>query len=64
MSISEKKVTRTLVTTLKQKLDRPELVERFVRVFKEKTALVTPSTRKLPTRPTGASATWSAGSRT
>ena len=38
MSISEKKVTRTVVNALKQKLDRPELIERFIRVFKEKTA--------------------------
>jgi DNA invertase Pin-like site-specific DNA recombinase len=38
LSISEKKVTRTVVNALKQKLDRPELIERFVRVFKEKTA--------------------------
>jgi hypothetical protein len=38
MSISEQKVTRTLVHALKQKLDRPELIERFVRVFKERTA--------------------------
>lgn len=38
LSISEKKATRTLVNALKQKLDRPELIERFVRVFKERTA--------------------------
>lgn len=38
LSISEKKASRTLVNALRDKLARPELVERFVAAFKQRTA--------------------------
>lgn len=37
LSVSEKKASRTLVNALKQKLDGPDLVERFVAKFKQRT---------------------------
>ncbi|MBK7580177.1 MAG: recombinase family protein [Myxococcales bacterium] len=38
LSVSEKKASRTLVNALKEKLDRPEVMERFVSTFKQRAA--------------------------
>lgn len=38
LSISEKKASRTLVHALKEKLDRPDLFDRFVSTFKQRVA--------------------------
>lgn len=38
LSVSERKASRTLVNALKEKLDRSEFVERFIRVFRERVA--------------------------
>jgi hypothetical protein len=38
LTVSEKKISGTLVEALKEKLDRPDLVARFVAKFKERTA--------------------------
>jgi hypothetical protein len=38
LSVSEKRASRTLVDALRAKLARPELVERFVSVFRQRTA--------------------------
>ena len=38
LSVSEMKASRALVNALKDKLDRPELIERFIAVFKQRTA--------------------------
>lgn len=38
LSISEKKASRTLVDALKEKLDRPEVVETFIASFKQRTS--------------------------
>lgn len=38
LSVSEKRASRTLVDALKEKLDRPELIERFVAKFRERVA--------------------------
>jgi site-specific DNA recombinase len=36
LSVSERRASRTLVSALKDKLDRPELVERFIAVFQQR----------------------------
>ena len=38
LSISERKASQTLVNALRDKLDRPELVERFISVFRQRVA--------------------------
>jgi len=38
LSVSEKRASRTLVNALKEKLDRPDLIERFVAVFRQRSA--------------------------
>lgn len=38
LSVSETKASRALIDALKEKLDRPELVERFVTTFKQRAA--------------------------
>lgn len=38
LSVSEKRATRALVNALKEKLDGPEIVERFIAKFKERVA--------------------------
>jgi site-specific DNA recombinase len=38
LSVSEKKVSRTLIQVLKEKLDRPDVVHRFVTTFRRRTA--------------------------
>jgi DNA invertase Pin-like site-specific DNA recombinase len=40
MTISEKKASRSLVDALREKIDRPELIERFVDTFKERVAML------------------------
>jgi hypothetical protein len=37
LSVSEKKASQTLVNALKEKLDRPELIERFIAKFEQRT---------------------------
>lgn len=40
LSVSEKKASRTLVNALKEKLDGPEVIERFVAKFKQRTTVL------------------------
>jgi hypothetical protein len=36
LSVSEKKASRTLVGALREKLDRPEFIERFIAAFRQR----------------------------
>jgi site-specific DNA recombinase len=45
LSVSEKRASRALVNALKGKLDRPELVERFVAMFRQRSTALRSSNR-------------------